>query len=109
MVQLHSMTASQSLAAGVGQPFDELLLGEDEDGEHRNRGQRGRGQLHVPLRTTIGVSELPQALTQFTDAYGGPKWNVQLAASTLATVPVLAVFVFAQKQFIEGLAHTGSK
>lgn len=52
---------------------------------------------------------LPQALTQFTDAYGGPKWNVQLAASTLATVPVLAVFVFAQKQFIEGLAHTGSK
>jgi len=52
---------------------------------------------------------LPQALTQFVDAYGGPMWNVQLAAATLAAVPVLVVFVVAQRQFIEGLAHTGLK
>jgi multiple sugar transport system permease protein len=52
---------------------------------------------------------LPQALTQFVDAYGGPAWGVQLSAATLTAIPVLIVFVIAQRQFIEGLAHTGLK
>ncbi|NUP21423.1 MAG: carbohydrate ABC transporter permease [Streptomyces sp.] len=52
---------------------------------------------------------LPQALTQFVDAYGGPMWNVQLAAASMTALPVLVVFVVAQKQFVEGLAHTGLK
>jgi multiple sugar transport system permease protein len=52
---------------------------------------------------------LPQALTQFTDAYGGALWNVQLAAATMTALPVLLVFIVAQKQFVEGLAHTGLK
>jgi len=52
---------------------------------------------------------LPQALTQYTDAYGGAMWNIQLAAATLTAVPVLIVFIIAQKQFVEGLAHTGLK
>jgi multiple sugar transport system permease protein len=60
--------------------------------------------LSTPEKFTI-----PQALTQFVDTYGGPMWNVQLAAAALTAIPVLAVFVFAQRQFIEGLAHTGIK
>jgi multiple sugar transport system permease protein len=52
---------------------------------------------------------LPQALTQFTDAYQGPLWNVQLSAASLTAIPVLIVFVLAQRQFIEGLAQTGLK
>lgn len=52
---------------------------------------------------------LPQALTQFTDAYGGAMWNIQLAAATMTAIPVLVVFIIAQKQFVEGLAHTGLK
>jgi multiple sugar transport system permease protein len=52
---------------------------------------------------------LPQALTQFVDAYGGPMWDVQLSAATMTAIPVLVVFVVAQRQFIEGLAHTGLK
>ncbi len=52
---------------------------------------------------------LPQALTRYTDAYGGEMWNTQLAAATLTALPVLIVFVFAQKQFVEGLAQTGLK
>jgi len=52
---------------------------------------------------------LPQALTQFTDAYGGAMWNIQLAAATMTAIPVLLVFILAQKQFVEGLAHTGLK
>lgn len=52
---------------------------------------------------------LPQALTQFVDAYGGPMWDVQLSAATMSALPVLVVFVIAQRQFVEGLAHTGLK
>ncbi|MBB5786426.1 multiple sugar transport system permease protein [Jiangella mangrovi] len=52
---------------------------------------------------------LPLALTQYVDAYGGPMWNVQLAATTLTVLPVLAVFLLAQRQFVEGLANTGLK
>jgi multiple sugar transport system permease protein len=52
---------------------------------------------------------IPQALTQYVDAYGGAMWNVQLAAATLSPLPVLIVFVLAQRQFVEGLAQTGLK
>ena len=52
---------------------------------------------------------LPQALTQFTDAYQGQLWNVQLSAASMTAIPVLIVFVLAQRQFIEGLAQTGLK
>ncbi|SCL28367.1 carbohydrate ABC transporter permease [Micromonospora inyonensis] len=52
---------------------------------------------------------LPQALTQFVDAYGGPMWDVQLSAASMTAIPVLVIFVIAQRQFIEGLAHTGLK
>ncbi|MGW5275724.1 carbohydrate ABC transporter permease [Streptomyces sp. NPDC004044] len=59
--------------------------------------------------STPEMFTLPQALTQYVDAYGGPMWNVQLGAASLTALPVLAVFVFAQRQFVEGLAHTGLK
>lgn len=52
---------------------------------------------------------LPQALTQYVDAYSGPMWDVQLAAASLTTLPIFVVFVFAQRQFVEGLAHSGLK
>ena len=52
---------------------------------------------------------LPLALTHFADAYGGPIWNVQLAATTMMTLPVLLVFVMAQRHFIQGIAQTGLK
>lgn len=52
---------------------------------------------------------LPRALTQYVDAYGGQMWNIQLAATTLTAVPVLLVFVIAQRHFIQGLAQSGLK
>jgi multiple sugar transport system permease protein len=63
----------------------------------------------IVFLSTPSKFTLPQALTQFVDAYGGPAWNVQLSAATLTAIPVLVVFVIAQRQFIEGLAHTGLK
>ncbi|WP_244971419.1 hypothetical protein [Paramicrobacterium chengjingii] len=35
--------------------------------------------------------------------------NVQLGATTLTVLPVLAVFLVAQKQFVQGLAQSGLK
>ena len=63
----------------------------------------------IVFLSSADMFTLPQALTQYTDAYGGPMWNIQLAAATLTALPVLIVFVIAQKQFVEGLAHTGLK
>lgn len=36
-------------------------------------------------------------------------WNLMMAASSAALLPVLAVFVFAQKYFVEGITLTGLK
>ncbi|MDR1386581.1 MAG: carbohydrate ABC transporter permease [Propionibacteriaceae bacterium] len=52
---------------------------------------------------------LPVGLTQYQDAYGELQWNTQLAGTTMTVIPVLLVFLFAQKQFVQGLAQTGLK
>ncbi|MBW8349822.1 carbohydrate ABC transporter permease [Bacillus sp. IITD106] len=51
---------------------------------------------------------LPVALALFTDEVG-TRWELLMSASVMATVPLLIVFFFAQKQFIEGVAMTGNK
>jgi multiple sugar transport system permease protein len=63
----------------------------------------------IVFLSTPSLFTLPQALTQFTDAYGGALWNVQMAAATMTALPVLVVFIIAQRQFVEGLAHKGLK
>jgi ABC-type glycerol-3-phosphate transport system permease component len=37
------------------------------------------------------------------------QWDLMMAAATVVTVPVIIVFLFAQKQFIEGITLTGLK
>ncbi|MEV0810886.1 carbohydrate ABC transporter permease [Micromonospora sp. NPDC050200] len=59
--------------------------------------------------TSPELFTLPQALTRYTDAYGGEMWSTQLAAATLSVVPMLVVFVAAQRHFVEGIAHSGLK
>lgn len=51
---------------------------------------------------------IPLALSLFaTDS--GTEWHLVMAAAVVATVPLLTVFFFAQKKFIEGIALTGMK
>lgn len=52
---------------------------------------------------------LPLALRNFTDAYGQPLWNIQLAATVMAVVPVLIFYVICQKQVIESFSFSGTK
>ncbi|MCC3371831.1 carbohydrate ABC transporter permease [Cohnella sp. REN36] len=51
---------------------------------------------------------LPVGLSLFTDEVG-TAWHLLMSATVMATVPLLIVFFFAQRQFIEGVAMTGLK
>ena len=48
-------------------------------------------------------------LQAFQSQNGGTQWNLLMAASTMVVAPVLILFFFAQKQFIQGIAVTGLK
>nr|WP_244627656.1 carbohydrate ABC transporter permease [Microvirga tunisiensis] len=52
---------------------------------------------------------LPLALSNFTDPYGMPLWHLQLAATSLAVIPILVVYLIAQRQIIESFALSGVK
>lgn len=51
---------------------------------------------------------LPLALALYTDE-AGTAWHLLMAASVLATLPLVALFFVAQRRFIEGIALTGLK
>jgi multiple sugar transport system permease protein len=53
------------------------------------------------------VRTIPVAIPLFADQYGKPIWEVQMAASTLSVVPILIVFILAQRHFIRGIARVG--
>jgi multiple sugar transport system permease protein len=44
-----------------------------------------------------------------TSRSGGTEWHYLMAASTLVILPVIALFLVAQRRFVEGIALTGSK
>lgn len=52
---------------------------------------------------------LSLGLQQFRSQHGGTEWSLLMAASTLVVLPVIVLFFFTQKQFIEGIAVTGLK
>jgi multiple sugar transport system permease protein len=52
---------------------------------------------------------LPLALSNFRDPYGAPLWQLQLAATSLAVVPILIVYLIAQRQIVESFAMSGVK
>lgn len=51
---------------------------------------------------------LAYGLQQFLSAYGG-KWALLMAGATMFTLPILILFFFAQKTFIQGISTTGGK
>lgn len=59
--------------------------------------------LNDPKKFTLAIG-----LLQFRGEYV-TKWNLVMAASTLVIVPSLIVFLFGQKQLIEGISLTGLK
>jgi len=55
------------------------------------------------------VWTIAQGLSSFTTEYGRTEWNLLTAASTVAVLPCILLFLFAQKYFIEGITITGLK
>lgn len=51
---------------------------------------------------------LALGLTYFLD-FQRPLWNLAMAATTVAVLPVLVIFMLAQRSFIEGITLTGIK
>lgn len=51
---------------------------------------------------------LAYGLQQFMSAYGG-QWAKLMAASVVFTLPIVILFFFAQRTFIQGIATTGGK
>jgi ABC-type glycerol-3-phosphate transport system permease component len=47
-------------------------------------------------------------LSFFQNQYGG-KWTLMMAGAVVSVLPILLVFFFAQKYFIQGIAMTGIK
>jgi multiple sugar transport system permease protein len=55
---------------------------------------------------------LPRGLKVILDQFGQggeSQWEVVLAASVIATVPMLVIFFLGQRYFVEGIATTGRK
>jgi multiple sugar transport system permease protein len=59
--------------------------------------------LNDPKKFTLAIG-----LLQFRGEYQ-TKWNLVMAASTVVIIPCLIVFLFGQKQLIEGISLTGLK
>jgi len=57
----------------------------------------------------LGLFTLPLALNNFTDTYGLPVWHLQLAATTLSVLPVLAVYVIEQERIVDSFILSGVK
>lgn len=52
---------------------------------------------------------LPLGLSMFRSQFGTTKWNLIMAGTVLSVLPVLIVFLAAQKNFIEGITLSGMK
>jgi multiple sugar transport system permease protein len=52
---------------------------------------------------------LSLGLQFYQSQHGGTQWNLLMAASTIVIAPVLVLFFFTQKQFIQGIAVSGLK
>jgi multiple sugar transport system permease protein len=62
--------------------------------------------LYLTRKETFTLS---LALQGYSSQVGGTQWHYLMAASTVTIVPVVVLFFFAQKTFVQGVATTGSK
>jgi len=52
---------------------------------------------------------LALGLQFYQSQHGGTEWNMLMAASTLVVLPVIVLFFFTQRTFIQGITVTGLK
>ncbi len=62
----------------------------------------------IYLPTNQKLTTIPIGLALFQTQYGG-RWTILMAGTLLSVLPIIVLFFFAQKQFIEGIALSGVK
>jgi multiple sugar transport system permease protein len=62
----------------------------------------------IYLPSDLEKTTLPVGLALFQSQYAG-KWTIMMAGVLVSIAPIITVFFFAQKQFIEGIALSGVK
>jgi len=64
-----------------------------------------------PLITTTKVElrTMPLGLAVFAQTEQGIEWHLLMAAALFVAAPIIALFLLAQKQFVEGIASAGVK
>ncbi|MGL6210346.1 MAG: hypothetical protein ACRC14_11025, partial [Paracoccaceae bacterium] len=59
--------------------------------------------------TSIEKMTPPLGLLFFRDAETGTSYGALMAAATIVTVPLILIFMVAQRQFVEGVTMKGIK
>jgi multiple sugar transport system permease protein len=59
--------------------------------------------------SSIDKFTLPLSLANFNDSYGLPQWHLQLAATTLSVVPIMAVYLLFQEKITNAMVNSGLK
>jgi len=64
-----------------------------------------------PLIVTnqLTTRTMPLGLAVFTQGEAGTEWHLLMAAAIFTALPIVALFLFAQKQFVQGIASAGVK
>lgn len=60
--------------------------------------------LNAPKQYTVSI-----ALKMFSDPNSGSDWGSMLAMATLSILPILLIFIFCQKNLVEGISSEGIK
>ncbi len=57
----------------------------------------------------INMHTMPLGLVVFTNSEQGTTWNLLMAAGVLTALPIVILFLFAQRSFVQGIARVGIK
>ncbi|MFH1825496.1 MAG: carbohydrate ABC transporter permease [Candidatus Firestonebacteria bacterium] len=60
------------------------------------------------MTSSEGMRTIPVGLSTFTSEFG-TRFHLMMAAATFTTVPVIVVYLFAQRYFMEGISTSGIK
>lgn len=62
--------------------------------------------LYLSRKNTFTLS---LALQSYQSQTGGVQWHYLMAASTVTILPIVVLFLFTQRFFVQGIATTGTK
>ena len=61
------------------------------------------------MTTSETMKTLPVGIIAMKSGEGGTNWHYLMAGAVIVIIPVMILFLVAQKYFVEGVAHTGLK